>query len=237
MRPGCLLSIVIIAAAAAVLLLTPPFDIDKIEVTGNEKVSTEVILNASGIAAHQNIFRADLKTAEKNIRAQQFVEDVKLSRILPSTVRIKVREGFVAAYIYYEDNFVGISAEGKTLCFIDSASREEGKPVIYSLNVEKSTIGENIEVSEKRKLEAALRLLNSFEEMGILGKITAISMDSTDNIAFRYTDNLKIEFGSMDNYDYKLEWLSEITQSLGDNPQGLVNMQNPENITYRQSIE
>ncbi len=236
-RPGCLISVLLIAAAAAVLLLTPPFNINKIEVTGNEKVSTEVILNASGITTSMNIFRADVKTAAKNIRAQQFVEDVKVSRILPSTIKIKVTEGNVAAYINYEDNLVGISLEGKTLCFIDAASREAGKPVIYSLSVEKSAIGEYVEVSEKRKLESALRLLRSFDEMGILEKITAISMNTMDNIAFRYTDNLKIEFGSTDDYDYKLEWLAEIIESLGDNPQGLVNMQNPENITYRQSIE
>jgi hypothetical protein len=79
--------------------------------------------------------------------------------------------------------------------------------------------------------------LNAFKERDMLDKITALSMNAMDNIAFRYTDDLKIELGSMDNLEYKLDMMSEIISSLGDNPKGLINMENPENPTYRQTID
>lgn len=221
--------------SAAVLLLTPPFNIQKIEISGNSTVSSEIIRNASGIYEGQNIFRANLKRAEKNIRAQQFVEDVKVRRSLPSKIKIKVTEGVIAAYINYEDNLVGINLAGKTLSFSDKLTREWDKPVIYGLTVTKSSIGEAAEVEEKKKLEGALRLLESFDEMGVLTKITAINMKTADDVDFRYTNDLKIEFGSFEDYDYKMEWLSKITEILGDEPKGVVNMHNTENIAYRQS--
>ncbi len=236
-RPGCLASVIIIVLSFALLFLTPIFNVKRIEVTGIKSVSQEVILNAAGIPKGTNIFRANVKKAEENIRKQQFVEDVKVKRVLPDKIKIKVTEGSVAAYINYEDNLVGISLGGKTLCLTDKASRQENIAVIYGLSVEKSIVGENAEATEKKKLDNALKLLKSFSDMGILNMITAIDVKSTDNIAFRYTDKLKIAFGSMEDYDYKMDCLPDIIDQLGDNPEGLINMHNPENITYRNTID
>ena len=125
----------------------------------------------------------------------------------------------------------------KTLSFSDKLTREWDKPVIYGLTVTKSSIGEAAEVEEKKKLEGALRLLKSFDEMGMLTSITAINMKTADDVDFRYTSDLKIEFGSFENYDYKMEWLSKIAEVMGENPKGVVNMHNVQNIAYRQSVD
>ena len=238
-RPGCLITILALLLSAAVLLLTPAFDIKRIEVKGNRTVGEDIIKHESGITTNMNIFRANTKKAEKNIRAHEFVEDVKVKRVLPGTIRIVVTEGEVAAYIDSPNYLVGISIEGKTLCLVsDKALRDMDKLVLYGMTITKSINGEVVEVAEKKKLEEALRMMDSFSEMGMLDKITAINMKASDDVDLRYANKLKIEFGSFDNYEYKMQWLENMIRNvLGEEPEGLVNMHNTENITYRPSIE
>lgn len=237
MRPGCAVGLFLFVIAILVMLLTPLFDIDTIEVVGNERISSEVILSAVSFSEGDNLFMANTSKAEKAISAMQFVEDVKVKRIIPGKIKIVVTEGTVAAYINHGENFVGINLSGKTLCFIDKASAEENITAVYGLSVEECSVGQAVVVTEKRNFATCLEILTEFEKEGLLKDITHLDVKENSKIAFRYRNELKVEFGPMDNVEYKFAYLVGILDSLGENPVGLVNMQNPENITYRSSIE
>lgn len=237
MRPGCAVGLFLFVIAILVLLLTPLFEIDTIEVTGNRKISSEVILSAVSFSEGDNLFTANTKKAEKTISSMQFVEEVKVKRVLPGKIKIVVKEGTVAAYINHGENFVGINLAGKTLCFIDKASAEANITAVYGLSVEECTVGQAVVVTEKRNFSSCLEILSCFENEGLLKDITHLDVKDNSKIAFRYRNELKVQFGAMDHVDYKFAYLVGILDSLGENPVGLVNMQNPENITYRSSIE
>ncbi|MCD8048907.1 MAG: FtsQ-type POTRA domain-containing protein [Clostridia bacterium] len=224
----------------AVLMLAPPFNVKNIEVEGTEGntiVSREVVVNKSGIVYGTNIFRVSKKKVENNLKGQEFVEDVTVTKKLPDTIVISVTEGKIAAYIRYDNDFVGINTSGKSLCRRTDDTRDMSVCVIYGLSEETSVIGEKAEAAESKKLENALQLINSFDTMGILDKMTALDVSDSENIKFRYTSELKVEFGDMSDYDYKIKCLEEILDELGDTPVGLVNLVNPENPTYRASID
>ncbi|MGM9552151.1 MAG: cell division protein FtsQ/DivIB [Clostridia bacterium] len=236
-NPGCLLSFVMLVLAAVVLFLTPLFEVDRIVVKGNSRISSEVLIDASEITEGKNIFMANTSLAEKNIRNVQYVDSVKVKRILPGKIEIRVTEGVVAGYINCEDSFVGISLQGKTLCFIDKASYEGNVPIIYGLSVKEDVLGSEIVVNEKKNYKVAMTLLNEFSENDMLMHITHLDVTNANNIAFRYGENLKVELGDMSDVDYKFSHLVEIINYLGENPSGLINMKNTDNISYRQSIE
>lgn len=236
-RPGCAVGLFLFVIAILVMLLTPLFDIDTIEVVGNERISSEVILSAVNFSEGDNLFMANTSKAEKAISAMQFVEDVKVRRVLPGKIKIVVTEGTVAAYINHGENFVGINLSGKTLCFIDKASAEGNITAVYGLSVEECSVGQAVVVTEKRNFATCLEILTAFEKEGLLGDITHLDVKDNSKVAFRYRNELKIEFGPMEHVEYKFAYLVGILDSLGENPVGLVNMQNPENITYRSSIE
>ncbi len=224
----------------AVLMLAPPFNVKNIEIEGthgNTIVSREVVLNKSGVVYGTNIFRVSTKKVENNLKGQEFVEDVKVKKKLPDTIKITVTEGEIAAYIRYGNDFVGINTAGKSLCRKTDDTRDMSVCVIYGLSEETSVIGEKAEAAEKKKLENALQMINSFDEMGILDKMTALDVSDSENIKFRYTSELKIEFGDMTDYDYKMKCLDEILDELGETPGGLVNLINPEYPTNRASID
>lgn len=229
------LALFIIVLSAVVLFLTPLFNIEKIEITGNGKVSDEVILTAAEIKTGKNIFMTNLGKAEKSIRKVQYIEDVNVKRKLPGKIRIEIIEGDVAAYLDFEKNYVGINKKGKTLCFIEKENISEAAPVVKGLTVLENTMGEAVLVQERTRYETLLRLLSTFDQLELGESITSIDVTSADYIVFRYKENLKIEFGDLSDYENKFYYLTAILDELGSEPSGVINMHS-ENYVYRNTI-
>ncbi len=236
-RPGCLISFLLIVTSFAIMFLTPLFNVSEITVTGNSRVSTETVIGASGVERGKNVFLVNTKNAESKLKSVQYVENARVKRKLPGKIEIKLTEGKVKAYINHGENLVGINLQGKTLCFIDKASKEGNIMVIYGLTVEENTTGKEVRVSQKKNYKTALELMSLFEKNKLIDSITHLDVSNNNDIAFRYKDNLKIKLGDMSDVEYKFAYLVEIIDSLGENPEGLINMQNTDNIAYRASIE
>lgn len=76
----------------SLVLGTPALQISRIVVRGNERLSTgEVLALVSGLQ-RRNILTVDLDEWRKRLLSSPWVEEVKLRRLLPSTIEIEVSE-------------------------------------------------------------------------------------------------------------------------------------------------
>lgn len=66
--------------------------VGELPVEGNRILSQEEILNLAAIPDRIGMFALDLKVVQKRIEKHSFVKEVILSRELPSSIRIRVRE-------------------------------------------------------------------------------------------------------------------------------------------------
>ena len=68
------------------------FSQEKIIVLGNKYVDQNIILDAMNMDEIESIFSYNLNQLQDNVESIDFVKSVKVSRILPSTLMIQVRE-------------------------------------------------------------------------------------------------------------------------------------------------
>lgn len=97
-----LLKILTMAAVFAAMTMgaTVFFQMERVEVTGNRRYTPQEIERVSGLTQGDNLFRINkYEIAEDILQALPYVEDVDISRRLPSTIRITVQEWDAAALI------------------------------------------------------------------------------------------------------------------------------------------
>lgn len=231
-------TVFVLAVSLAVLFLTPLFDIQNIDISGQGRITRAEILIASGIRTNKNIFAINKSAAESKIKALGYIENVKITRKLPDTVKIQVKEGTVSSYLECGDVYAGVNKKGQTLCHISKASIPAGAPIVFGIGVAEAKVGKNIVLDEGRDDEYAvlLKMMDTFDAYSLTENITMIDISSKNNIVFRYRDALKVEFGDTKDYELKFNYIAAMISELGDNAAGVINMQS-ENYVYRNTIK
>ena len=101
-RFSFLLKILTMAAVFAAMTMgaTVFFQMERVEVTGNRRYTSQEIERVSGLTPGDNLFRINKYEIEEDIlQALPYVEDVDISRRLPSTIQITVQEWDAVALI------------------------------------------------------------------------------------------------------------------------------------------
>lgn len=90
---------VVIAASLAVAwgahryaLTTPRFAIHQIDVRGGRRLDSTQVARLAGVRPGENIFALDTALAEKRLLEDPWVEQVKITRQLPTTLRVELVE-------------------------------------------------------------------------------------------------------------------------------------------------
>ena len=264
-RPGCAVSVLLVILSAVVLFLTPVFNINKIEVEGNVTLTDEEIIRVAGLEKGTNLFRANTDKAKQNLTEVTLVENVRIDRVLPDTIRITVTEGTVGAYLESGDVYVGINEKGKVICGAYMADDgmhilkdESGRmllglydasvfekalvappppnaPLVSGISVLGAAPGEKVQVKETAKFETLLRFLTKFKEFGITQRITEFDISEKEYISFKHL-NLRVEFGNTKDFDYKFSYLMGLFDSMGADVEGNLNMIS-DNYTYGHTAE
>lgn len=222
------------AVLFVLLLLSPAFSIKSIDVTGIEHLQAENVIKASGICVGKNIFAFSSSKAEKALKTIAYVDDAKVLRRLPQRVEIRIDESRETAYLYFIGNYVGIDKKGKIL-EIKSKEDELKKPIILGTSVTEFGIGNNIKIDDEVKQEAIFEILKQIEENNMQEMIKTIDVADLDDIKFFATSECTINMGTMEDIIYKISFLKEILEEPGDKRGAVIDMRNPQKVTYRGS--
>lgn len=76
---------------------TPRFALARLEVVGNHRLSDEAVGRRAGVSVGDNLFVLDAEAAEQALLADPWIQEVRVSRELPSTLRIELVEREAAA--------------------------------------------------------------------------------------------------------------------------------------------
>lgn len=121
-RFSFLLKLLAIAAVFTAMTMgaTVFFQMEQVEVTGNCRYTPQEIERVSGLSQGDNLFRINkYEIKEEILRALPYVEDVVITRRLPSTIQISVQEWDAVALIPASGYLSGDSK--------DEDNREPGK--------------------------------------------------------------------------------------------------------------
>ena len=243
--------ITLVAALVAVILLTPAFNVNNIEISGNNMVSDEEIIMAGGLSKNVNILNVDTDAAEKNIKSLPYIKKAEIKRSFPDTIKIKVMEEVGVAYFTTKNGYVIISSDGKCIDVSSGLSEDKNSsgqvaqlpklPVIKGIKNVKYSKGEIVESEDSHRLKSLFVCLHEFARQGYIFDMKEIDMSNPEDIRFYYKGKeLCVSVGNTQRIGYKMECFRPIYDEVvnmtkkGQLPKGFIDL---EHNSYRENIE
>ncbi len=221
-------------AVFVLLLLSPVFNISEITVVGNDRLDAESVIKASGIMSGTNVFKVNTAKSEKQLSTMAFVDKVNVMRKFPAKIEIHVTESKEIAYIFFIGNYVGIDETGKILEIKPKDAQLE-LPIILGTNVTEFGMGNQIKIDDPAKQDAIFQILKQININEMQALIKNIDVADLDDIKFFTTAESTVNIGTMDDIIYKISFLKKILEEPGDKRGAVIDMTNPEKVTYRGS--
>lgn len=149
------------------------FAVQHFEIEGNAYYTDDEILLMGGCETGKNLFwEVDAKKIRSRLQQDAYMENVKVSRRLPDTVRITLTERKQIAAIAYGEKYVVIDANGTVL---RKAGVDPKITVLKGLTISKLSVGEPVEVEEKVLLRQCLEMISVMEKNDMYFKSVVIS--------------------------------------------------------------
>ena len=171
----------IIIGILVFLCRSETFKICNIEITGNNQISQETILQLSEIHLEENIFLSNTIKAKEKISENPYIKEVKIKKILPDKIKIEVVEKEKAFMLQINENFAYIDKNGDILEI--SESKLENMITIqgYLTSKEKITPGNTLNEEDIDRLEDIQKILKSSEKNEINDKIVSIDIKNKND--------------------------------------------------------
>lgn len=229
---GLLSSGVVIGLAIGSMALSkwtkssPAFNLNTIDVVGNSTVGKEEIITVSGLERGRNIWSADLEETEKRLLLDRRFVQVALTRRLPGTVVVRVKELPPIAFVQL-DRLYGVSELGELI----PLSAGNGLPDLPVITVGASSYRREPDAVEpgdrsfetlrdamldNPEMARALYLMRVLRTMspGMYDELSEIHVSSpNDPIAYMVEGGLAIRFGT-GHYPRKIEMLRRTVEKL-----------------------
>lgn len=183
------------------LTTSPRFAISTIEIDGNQKLSNAEIIAAMPLQLGENIFKADVARAEPVLRRLPWVAQVDVSRHLPNTIRVHVRERQAAAIAVLGDMYF-IDAAGQPFKRIDFAHDDIAQlPIFSGITRSEFTMSPTL-VAER--LRGALALTTDWRSNAERPAIAEISLDHQAYTLRTVAGTTEIHLGGADGLALRL---------------------------------
>lgn len=185
------------------LSLTVFFHIESIQVEGNGQYQQEDIIKSSGIQVNDNLFRTNVKAAQKKILKEYiYLDSVVVKRALPASIVIRCTPATVAYNYKTDTGYIYVSQGGRIL-EVDQPEKASGAFTISGIDIQNPVQGNFITQQNQQELEKFKMLQTQMQETG-LTDITGIEL--TENGAnVTYQDRIVIEIDNWDNASYILQ--------------------------------
>ena len=156
----------LIAGAVIFALTSPIFNIKDIQVSNNEQLSSDTIISLSKLTKGNNIFKFRKNDVIKNIKENAYVENIEISRKLPSTIQIKIEERKPIYSLDFLGKYAYINNQGYIL---EISEDKKGMPVIQGISTKEEEIVPNNRLNEEdlKKLEDVIKIMNAVKENGL----------------------------------------------------------------------
>ena len=231
--------IALVIGAIVLIMYTGLFNIKDFEISGNTRLSTNKIISLSNIQVDTNIFSINKKQAKQSILENAYVEEVNISRKLPSTVVIEIKERIPTYILQFTDSYVYINNQGYML---EISNDKIEVPIIVGFITDLSNIkaGNRLDAKDLEKMNTILKIYETAKNVELAEYITKIDVSDTKEYKV-YMDSLNkvIYLGDATDLNSKMLELKEILHKT-QNREGEVFLNvdlNTQKAYFRQKID
>ena len=175
--------LVVVGAALAVAwsihryaVTSPRFSIQDIDLSGGSRVSLDEVKRLAGVEVGTNIFAFDTEAAAQKLLENPWIEQAKLTRKLPSTLKVELGLREASAMAAIGDKLYLVTRSGEPFKLIETADPRD-LPVITGASIE------NLARDRSRELErirSGLEVLRQYERLPLSRTYPAEEVHLTD---------------------------------------------------------
>ena len=190
------------------------FNIKNIEVEGNNRISKEKIISISSLDEYTNIFKFNKSAVIENIKQNAYIENVKIIRSLPSTVKITIEEREPKYMLQFADSYVYINNQGYML---EISNEKLDNPILIGFTTDLSNIkaGNRINVDDLKKLQMVIKIYEIAKTNDLGELISKIDISNDKNYTLILDSEQKtVYLGDCSNLNTKMLYLKSILGSL-----------------------
>ena len=202
--------ICLISGGITFALVSPIFNIQEVEVIGNNIINSDTIESLSELTKDQNIFKFMNQKVEIKVKENPYIQNVKVKRVLPNKVQIQVEERERKYNIEFMNGYAYIDNQGHIL---EISENKLDLPVIQGCKTPEENIveGNRLEKQDLEKLETVIQITTIWETNNIEQKITSIDItDKTEYTMYIEEEKKKVYLGDNSNLSNKILWIQAI---------------------------
>lgn len=202
--------IIVIIGVSIYVALSPLFNIKEINVTGNSKLSKEEIISLSELKTDENTFKVSKKNIKNKVKANAYIENVKIRRKLPDKVEIIVVERVATYMIPFANSYIYINNQGYML---EITSQKAEMPAIVGISTPEEELheGQRLISEDLVKLGEVLQIMESANANELVDLITKIDISNRqDYILTLEKEKKSIHLGDVSNLSTKMAYVKKI---------------------------
>lgn len=209
-----LFGFIILLVAIILVLCSPLFNIKNIEVEGNSKLSNEKIISISTLQTHTNIFKFNTKLISEKIKENAYVNEAKITRKLPSTVKITIDERQPKYMLQFADSYVYINNQGYML---EISNEKLELPILIGFTTDLSNIkaGNRINVTDLKKMDMVIKIYEAIKSNGLGELVNKIDISNDKNYAIILENEGKtVYLGDCTELNTRILYLKSILETV-----------------------
>ncbi len=196
--------ILIIIASGLFVTKSNVFLIKKINITGEDLITKDIIYKKVNEINGENIFFVKGSEIEKLLKSDPYVDKITIKRKLPSTLEINVKEKNVGYYVKNGNNYDIISSD---LVLLEKSNELKTKDLIQitGLNSTNNKLGEEcVNTSDDKRLKDFLSNLYDIKKANKTNnKITMVNVSNINKMKVYFKD-IEVKVGNGENLVNKM---------------------------------
>lgn len=226
--------IALLIVAIIYFMMSPLFNISEITIEGENQLSSQEILDVSGLQLGENIYNfSKIKTME-SIKENPYISTVEIKRKLPSTVKVIITERTPSFLTEVGNAYMYIDNQGYIL---EVSNDKLELPILTSLSTElnNAKTGDRLNSEDLKKLGDVLQIVSVAKTNSVYDKIINIDIADSSNLIINLQDEKTAYLGDVKNLNIKMWYLSKILESEKGNP-GEIFLSSENNIFFREKV-
>lgn len=219
-------------------MFSPLFNIKTIEVEGNEIISVNEIISLSQIQIDENTFKLNKRKIINQIKENAYIDEVIITRKLPSNITIKVEERKPSYILEYAGSYIYLDKQGYML---EINTEKLELPILQGAATETSefVVGNRLCIEDLEKISSLIKIMELAKLNEISSLITRIDIENKQNIKLIFETKDKIAYlGDATNLIDKIPLVKKILEENEEKAGEIfINMDlNKQNAIFRERV-
>lgn len=208
------LSIFFLVISLVIYIQSPLSRVSTVQVNGNALLSDQEVRKLSGISKDTNIWSVHKEQLSEKLEGTPLIKSATVSRKLPGTISIKVREYERIGYVAEDEGFEPLFSSGKTIKKSKKKSMPGDAPILYGFKKNK----------ELKELAGELEKMNP-SIRDLISEVHLISKSDSKNpeIELFMNDGLLVH-AYIDDFAKKMEVYPSIASQIKAGTKGIVHI-------------